>query len=72
MPGPHQYFQEKGKEGRETLFKYLVVPALDRYLGTLKTELTINANQVKCWFLGIGETGVLGENLSVQRREPTN
>ena len=26
----------------------------------------MNANQVKCWFLRRGETGVPGENLSVQ------
>ena len=31
-----------------------------------------NANQVKCWFLRRGETGVPGENLSLQSREPTN
>ena len=29
----------------------------------------INTNQVKCWFLRRGETGVPGENLSVQSRE---
>ena len=32
----------------------------------------MKANQVKCWFLRRGETGVPGENLSVQSREPTN
>ena len=37
-----------------------------------KLKLTINTNQVKCWFLRRGETGVPGENLSVQSREPTN
>ena len=36
-------------------------------------KLTINTNQVKCWFLfRRGENGVTGENLSVQSREPTN
>ena len=35
-------------------------------------KLTIKANQVKCRFLRKGETGVPGENLSVQSREPTN
>ena len=42
------------------------------YWGHCKLKLTMNANQVKCWFLRRGETGVPGENLSVQRREPTN
>ena len=32
----------------------------------------MKVNQVKCWFLRRGETGVPGENLSVQSREPTN
>ena len=32
----------------------------------------MKVNQVKCWFLRRGETGVPGENLSEQRREPTN
>ena len=32
----------------------------------------MKANQVKFWFLRRGETGVPGENLSVQSREPTN
>ena len=31
-----------------------------------------NTNQVKFWFLRRGETGVPGENLSVQSGEPTN
>ena len=31
----------------------------------------MKVNQVKCWFLRRGETGVPGENLSVQSREPT-
>ena len=34
-------------------------------------KLTINTNQVKCWFFRRGETGVPGENLSMQSREPT-
>ena len=32
----------------------------------------MKVNQVKCRFLRRGETGVPGENLSVQSREPTN
>ena len=32
----------------------------------------MKTNQVKGWFLRRGETGVPGENLSVQSREPTN
>ena len=32
----------------------------------------MKVNQVKRWFLRRGETGVPGENLSVQSREPTN
>jgi len=35
-------------------------------------KLTINTNEGKHWFLRRGETGVPGENLWVQRREPTN
>ena len=42
------------------------------YWGHCKLKLTINTNQVKCWFLRRGETGVPGENLSVQSREPTS
>ena len=32
----------------------------------------MKVNQVKCQFLRRGETGVPGENLSMQSREPTN
>ena len=32
----------------------------------------MKVNQVKCRFLRRGETGLPGENLSVQSREPTN
>ena len=39
--------------------------------GHCKLKLTINTNQVKCWFLRRGETGVPEGNLSVQSREPT-
>ena len=56
------------KERKETLFKCLVALTLEH----CKLKLTINTNQVKWWFLRRGETGVPGENLSVQRREPTN
>ena len=35
-------------------------------------KLTIDPNQVKCWFLRRGETRLPGENLWVQSREPTN
>ena len=51
------------------LFKCLVQSA---NWGHCKLKLTVNANQVKCWFLRRGKTGVPGENLSAQRREPTN
>ena len=40
--------------------------------GYCKLKLTINTNQVKCWFLRGGGTGAPGENLSVQSRELTN
>ena len=40
--------------------------------GHCKLDLTMKVNQVNCWFLRRGETGVPGEKLSVQSREPTN
>ena len=40
--------------------------------GHCKLKLTMKVNQVKCWFLRRGETGVPGVNFSVQSREPTN
>ena len=48
----------EGLKRKGTLFKCLKFP--------------INTNQVKFWFLRRGETGVPGESLSVQSREPTN
>ena len=56
------------RKRKGTLFKCLVVLALEHQL----LKLTMETNQVKCWFLRRGETGVPGENLSVQSREPTN
>ena len=44
----------------------------DVLIGELYTEINNNANQVKCWFLRRGVTGVPEENLSVQSREPIN
>ena len=41
-------------------------------MGHCKLNLTINTNQVKCWFLRRGETKVTGGSLSVQSREPRN
>ena len=53
---------------RGTLFKCLIVLALEHQLGTLQTEINNQhkSSLVKCWR---GETGAPGENLSVQ---PTN
>ena len=35
-------------------------------------NLTINTNQVKCWFLRRGETGVPGENVPLGAEQRTN
>ena len=41
--------------------------------GHCKLKLTINANQVKCWFLRRGENrSTREENFPVQSGEPTN
>ena len=44
----------KGKERKRTLFKCLVVWSTN--WGHCKLKSTVNANQVKCWFLKRGES----------------
>ena len=61
------------EEGKGTLFKCLVVLALEHELGTLKTE--INNQRKPSQMLVFDERGkpeYPDKNLSVQRREPTN
>ena len=66
--------ERKGKERRGTLFKCLRSHSSAGALigDSCKLKLTINVNQVKCWFLRRGETGVPGEKpLENQQTQPT-
>ena len=67
---------EKGKEKKKRNFiKVCSRSKAGALIGDTvqcKLKLTMNANQANCWFLRRGETGVHGENLSVQSRVPTN
>ena len=45
--------QEKERKG--TLFKCLVILTLKHYWGHCQMKLTINTNQIKCWFSRRGE-----------------